>query len=66
MQVSINEFEMYYEMCGAGEPLLRLHGFGGCGGDWKYIFNIRHDRLATRDYLLLSIEEERFHLSPES
>jgi pimeloyl-ACP methyl ester carboxylesterase len=39
MNASINGFEMYYELHGEGEPLLWLHGFGGCGTDWKYIFN---------------------------
>jgi pimeloyl-ACP methyl ester carboxylesterase len=39
MNVSINGFEMHYETFGEGDPLLWLHGFGGCGADWKYIFN---------------------------
>ncbi len=34
---SINEIEMYYEIHGDGEPLLLLHGFTGCGGDWAHI-----------------------------
>jgi len=38
MNASINGFDMYYETVGEGEPLLWLHGFGGCGADWKYIF----------------------------
>jgi pimeloyl-ACP methyl ester carboxylesterase len=32
--VSINDIEMYYEEHGAGEPLVLLHGFGGCGQNW--------------------------------
>lgn len=33
-----NGFEMYYEIHGAGEPLLWLHGGMGSGDDWRYIF----------------------------
>jgi pimeloyl-ACP methyl ester carboxylesterase len=36
--VSVNGFEMYYEIRGAGEPLLLLHGGMGVGGDWRYVF----------------------------
>ncbi len=32
--VQINGFEMYYEEYGFGEPLLLLHGFGGCAQNW--------------------------------
>lgn len=32
--VQINDMEMYYEECGAGNPLLLLHGFGGCVQNW--------------------------------
>lgn len=35
---SINDIEMYYELHGAGEPLLLLHGFTGAGVDWDFIF----------------------------
>ena len=31
----VNDIEMYYEVRGTGEPLLLLHGFGGCGQDWQ-------------------------------
>lgn len=34
--VSLNEMEMYYETDGSGEPLLLLHGGGGCHEDWSY------------------------------
>lgn len=34
----INEIEMYYEIRGAGEPLLLLHGGGGVGANWEVIF----------------------------
>jgi pimeloyl-ACP methyl ester carboxylesterase len=32
--VQINNIEMYYEEYGAGEPLVLLHGFGGCSRNW--------------------------------
>jgi pimeloyl-ACP methyl ester carboxylesterase len=40
MDVHINGFQLHYEMYGdpAGEPLLWLHGFGGSGADWEYIW----------------------------
>src|SRR5271155_708118 len=41
--VKLNGIEMYYETEGAGEPLLLLHGGGGCHSDWAY---------AGRDQLL--------------
>jgi pimeloyl-ACP methyl ester carboxylesterase len=34
--VRLNGIEMYYEMDGAGEPLLLLHGGGGSHDDWVY------------------------------
>jgi pimeloyl-ACP methyl ester carboxylesterase len=33
--VQINGIEMYYEEYGAGEPLVLLHGFGGCTQNWR-------------------------------
>jgi pimeloyl-ACP methyl ester carboxylesterase len=30
--------EMYCQIRGTGEPLLLLHGFNGCGADWKHAF----------------------------
>ena len=38
MVVEINGVELNYEVAGAGEPLLWLHGLMGAGPDWKYIF----------------------------
>jgi pimeloyl-ACP methyl ester carboxylesterase len=32
--VQINDVEIYYEEFGTGEPLLLLHGFGGCSQNW--------------------------------
>ncbi|HEY7544606.1 MAG TPA: alpha/beta fold hydrolase [Blastocatellia bacterium] len=34
----VNDFEMYYEVRGEGEPLLLLHGGGGVGANWELIF----------------------------
>ena len=31
----IDDFDMYYEIHGSGEPLLLLHGFFGCGQVWQ-------------------------------
>jgi pimeloyl-ACP methyl ester carboxylesterase len=36
---SINGIEMYYEICGEGEPLLLLHGFAGSSADWHLVFD---------------------------
>ena len=35
---TVNGFEMCFEMRGAGEPLLLLHGGMGIGADWRYVF----------------------------
>ncbi len=29
---------MYYELHGAGEPVVLLHGGTGCGSDWRHVF----------------------------
>ena len=34
--VALNGMEMFYETDGSGEPLLLLHGGGGCHEDWIY------------------------------
>lgn len=34
--VQLNDMTMYYEMEGAGEPLLLLHGGLGCQENWQY------------------------------
>ena len=34
--VELNDMTMYYEMEGAGEPLLLLHGGLGCQENWQY------------------------------
>lgn len=30
---------LFYRDNGTGDPLLLLHGFTGCGDDWKYVFS---------------------------
>ena len=32
---TLNGVELYYEVHGTGEPLILLHGFGGCSQDWS-------------------------------
>jgi pimeloyl-ACP methyl ester carboxylesterase len=34
---SLNGVELYFEVHGAGEPLLLLHGFSGCSQDWSML-----------------------------
>src|SRR5215472_9582323 len=34
---SINGVDLYFEVHGAGEPLLLLHGFSGCSQDWSML-----------------------------
>ncbi len=34
--VNVNSAELFYEVDGAGEPLLLLHGGTGCHSDWVY------------------------------
>lgn len=40
----VNGIEMYVEVRGAGDPLVLLHGFGGCGKSWAPVM----DSLAKR------------------
>jgi pimeloyl-ACP methyl ester carboxylesterase len=47
--VALNGIEMYYEIEGTGEPLLLLHGGGGCQENWAYA---GRDQFA-REYKLL-------------
>ena len=50
--VKVNGAELYYEIDGAGEPLLLLHGGTGCHGDWVYAGReqlVREYRLITPD-----------------
>lgn len=50
--VSLNGIDMFYEMDGTGEPLLLLHGGGGCHEDWRYAGRdefVRHYALVAPD-----------------
>jgi pimeloyl-ACP methyl ester carboxylesterase len=47
--LQVNDIDMYYAMEGAGEPLLLLHGGGGCQENWTHA---GHDRL-VREYRLI-------------
>lgn len=38
MLIDTDGLKLHYEIIGAGEPLLWLHGFLGTGDDWRYIF----------------------------
>jgi pimeloyl-ACP methyl ester carboxylesterase len=33
--MNLNGVDIYFELHGTGEPLLLLHGFGGCSQDWS-------------------------------
>jgi len=46
----LNGIEMYYEIDGKGEPLLLLHGGGGCHDDWVYA---GRDQF-LREYMLIA------------
>ncbi|MCD9027265.1 alpha/beta hydrolase [Luteimonas sp. BDR2-5] len=34
-QVQVGDMRMHYEEVGAGDALVLLHGFGGCGREWR-------------------------------
>jgi pimeloyl-ACP methyl ester carboxylesterase len=36
----VNDFEMYVEVRGTGEPLVLLHGFSSCGGTWRRVVDV--------------------------
>ncbi len=38
--VRVNDIDLHYQLLGSGEPLLLLHGFGGCGDDWQPLIPI--------------------------
>lgn len=49
---TVNGAELYLETWGAGEPLLLLHGMGGCATDWQYA---GRESLA-REYELIAVD----------
>jgi len=50
--VTLNGIELYFESCGRGEPLLLLHGMGGCAQDWRHA---GRESLA-REYRLIAVD----------
>ena len=36
--MSVNGLDLFYRDTGSGDPLLLLHGFTGCGDDWRHVF----------------------------
>jgi len=50
--VRVNGIELCFELEGAGEPLLLLHGMGGCAEDWRHF---GRERLA-REYQLVAVD----------
>ncbi len=49
--LKLRDAELYVETRGAGAPLVLLHGFTGCGADWKHVFDL--DALARRYRLII-------------
>ena len=47
--IRVNGIEMYVEIRGTGDPLVLLHGFGGCGKAWAPVA----DSLAARYQLIV-------------
>jgi pimeloyl-ACP methyl ester carboxylesterase len=50
--VHVNGVDLHYELHGRGEPLLWLHGLGGCAGD---VAHGGRDRLAER-YRIIAVD----------
>ena len=49
--VPVNGIEMHYQERGSGEPLLLLHGFGGCGNEWRPFADV-----LARQYRVISVD----------
>jgi pimeloyl-ACP methyl ester carboxylesterase len=49
---TVNGIELYFETWGRGEPLLLLHGMGGCAQDWRYAGR----ELLAREYQLIAVD----------
>src|SRR5690349_7448120 len=47
---TINGIEMFHEIRGEGAPLVLLHGFTGCSGDWVHLFDMA---ALAREYRLI-------------
>jgi pimeloyl-ACP methyl ester carboxylesterase len=61
--LQINNIEMYYEEYGVGEPLVLLHGFGGCSQNWHPFT----DNLSERYRLILvDLRGHGYSTNPEA
>jgi pimeloyl-ACP methyl ester carboxylesterase len=49
--IALRGIELSYETRGTGEPCVLLHGFTGCGRDWRHAFDL--DALSRRYELLI-------------
>jgi pimeloyl-ACP methyl ester carboxylesterase len=49
--VQVNGIELHYTSQGTGEPLLLLHGFGGCGANWT-----RETQEFAKRYRVISVD----------
>jgi pimeloyl-ACP methyl ester carboxylesterase len=49
--VSLNGIDLHVEVAGEGEPLVLLHGFTGCGRDWRHVFDL--EELARRHRVIV-------------
>ena len=52
----VNDIDLYFEVHGAGEPLLLLHGLTGCGQDW-----VHAGRARLAEHFQLIIVDARGH-----
>jgi len=48
----VNDVELCCELSGAGEPLVLLHGMGGCAADWRHFGR----ELLAREYRLIAVD----------
>jgi len=61
--IQINNIEMYYEEYGVGEPLVLLHGFGGCTQNWHPFIT----RLSERHRLIVvDLRGHGYSTNPEN
>lgn len=47
----VNGIDMHYEERGTGEPLLLLHGFGGCSEEWRPFVDV-----LSQDYRVIAVD----------
>jgi hypothetical protein len=63
---SVNGMQMYYEVRGAGPPLVLLHGFFGCGQFWQPVLQqlSKHYRPDLRGHGRSTNPSGEFHAPP--